>query len=60
MEEEVHCYTVFDPEAAYYFTETTEWSSCVRMFVDEKKNFRFTVRLVNGDERTETYVAMSQ
>ena len=57
MEEGVVRYTVFAPEAAYYFTETAEWTSCVRMFVDEKKSLRFSVRLINGNGQAETYVA---
>lgn len=57
MEVDVNRYTVFAPEAVYYFTETMEFTSCVRMFVDEEQKLRFSVRLVNGDFETDTYVA---
>jgi len=57
MEENVERYTVFAPEAAYYFTETEAWTSCIRMFVDEKKNLLFSVCLINGEQQTQTYVA---
>lgn len=56
MEEDVKRYTVFASEAVYYFTETKDFTSCVRMFVDEKQNLRFSVRLVNGAIETDTYV----
>ena len=56
MEEDVERYTVFAPEAAYYFTETKDFTSCVRMFVDDKQNLCFSVRLVNGETETDTYV----
>ena len=57
MEVDVKRYTVFAPEAVYYFTETKEFTSCVRMFVDEKKNLRFSVRLLNEESEIDTYVA---
>ncbi len=58
FEESVLRYTVFSPDAAYYFAETETLISCVRAFVDKNKNIRFTVYTENrSDDDIETYVS---
>ena len=51
FEENVHRFVVFAPEAAYYFAETESLTSCVRMFVDDRKNLRFTHCVMNTSEQ---------
>ena len=51
-------YTVYTPEAAYYFTEFSGVTACVRMFIDDLKNIRFTLAAINGGKRDiEGYLA---
>ena len=58
FEEVITRFTVFSSDAAYYFAETREFLSCVRMFVDGNKNVRFTVYIENlTDARVESYVS---
>ena len=58
FEKDIERYTIFTPEAAYYFTETKEFLACVRMFVDMQKNVRFTTYLENKtDKPLNTYVS---
>ncbi|MBQ8320024.1 MAG: hypothetical protein IJX81_04000 [Clostridia bacterium] len=58
VEENVKRYTVYTPEACYYFTETPAFTACVRAFVDEKKNIRFTVAIMNErEESLSTYLS---
>lgn len=58
IEQDFLRYTVFTPQAAYYFTETSELTACVRMFVDDTKTMRFTCALFNEMQgRLDTYVA---
>ena len=45
-------------DAAYYITETEEFTACVRMFTDEKKNLRFTQFIENKTGKPiETYLS---
>ncbi|MBQ3506692.1 MAG: hypothetical protein IJA89_07985 [Clostridia bacterium] len=58
FEKGIRRYTVFTPQAAYYFTETPAFLSVVRMLVDDKKLLRLSVYLENtGDTVCETYVS---
>ena len=57
FEKDVERFTVFSPEAAYYFTVTKVWTSCVRAFVDTEKNVRFSVCLFAKEKIAETYVS---
>lgn len=58
FEKDTERYTVFTPDAAYYITETSEICSCVRMFVDENKNIRFTLYLENKtDKQIDSYLS---
>ena len=58
FEKDVKRYTVFTPQAVYYFTETTEFVSTVRMLVDDKKLLRMSVYLENKTEKPlETYLS---
>ncbi|MBQ4270011.1 MAG: hypothetical protein IJB97_10235 [Clostridia bacterium] len=58
IEDGIERYTVYTPTAAYYFTETAAFTACVRMFVDDKKNLRFTVTVLNEtDAPLDTYVS---
>lgn len=51
-------YTVYTQEAVYYFTEFDSITACVRMFVDDLKNVRFTVAVINdGDNSVEGYLS---
>ncbi len=57
-EGEVERYSVFTPQAAYYFVETRGITACVRMFVDGEKNIRFTLTAENeNNEKVEIYLA---
>ena len=58
FEKGVKRYTVFTPQAAYYFTETDEFTSVVRMLVDDKKLLRLSVYLENTSGKPlDTYVS---
>lgn len=58
FEKGVKRYTVFTPQAVYYFTETPTFVSTVRMLVDDKKLLRLSVYLENtAGETVETYVS---
>lgn len=58
FEENVLRYTVFTPDAAYYITETPEFTACVRMLIDGEKNVRITAFLQNEtDGELQTYVS---
>lgn len=57
FEEEVERFTVYTPEAVYYFAETKELLSVVRAFVDDKKRICFSAYVENlTDKETETYL----
>ncbi len=59
FEADIHRFVVFTPDAAYYFVESGALVSCVRMFVDEKKNLRFTHCVLNtSNEAAETYTSL--
>ncbi len=47
FEKDIKRYTVFTPQAAYYFTETPFFIGVVRMLVDDKKLLRLSVYLEN-------------
>jgi len=47
MEKDVNRYTVFTPQAAYYFMETKEFFAVVRTFVDEQKRICFSTYFEN-------------
>ena len=51
FEEGIERYTVFTPDAAYYITQTIDFCSCVRMFVDNEKNVRFTLWVENTSDK---------
>lgn len=58
MEYGVNRFTVYTPEAVYYFTETEELLSAVRAFVDEDKRICFSVYAENKtDKPLDTYLA---
>ncbi|MBO5480725.1 MAG: hypothetical protein J6A63_06030 [Clostridia bacterium] len=58
FEKNVSRYTVYSPDAAYYFAETPEFVACVRMFVDADKNARFTLYVENKtDKALECYLS---
>lgn len=58
FERNVERYAVFTPDAAYYFVETEQVVSCVRMFVDGERNIRFSLYAENISERSvETYLS---
>lgn len=58
FERKIERYTVFTPDAAYYFVETEQVVSCVRMFVDAKRNIRFSLYVENIMEHSvETYLS---
>ena len=57
-ERKVKRYTVFSPYAAYYFTETEQFTACVRMFIDNYKNIRFSLCIFNEtDYEINTYLS---
>ena len=58
FEEGVERFTVFSSDAAYYFAQTKAFVTCVRVFIDNDKNIRFTVYTENfTDKNVETYVS---
>lgn len=58
FEKNVERYTVFTPDAAYYFVEAEGLLACVRMFVDSTKAVRFTLYAENeGEKDIETYLS---
>lgn len=58
FEKNVERYTVFTPDAAYYFVEADGLLACVRMFVDCTKTVRFTLYAENeGEKQIETYLS---
>ena len=58
FEKGVERFTVFTPDAAYYYAVTHELISCVRMFVDADKNLRFSLYVQNvSDKLVETYAS---
>lgn len=58
FETDIRRYTVFTPDAAYYFVETKRLASCVRMLVDNKKNLRFTLSVLNlSTDTVKTYAS---
>lgn len=58
FEHNVKRYTVFTPDAAYYFVETEVAVACVRTFVDDERNIRFTLYVENiTDKAVETYLS---
>ncbi len=58
MEDGVKRFTVFTPQAVYYFTETKAFVSCVRAFVDTDKRICFSVYMENVSKKTlDTYVS---
>lgn len=57
MEKGVNRYTVFTPEAAYYFMETKEFFAVVRVFVDEQKRICFSTYFENiSGQEQESYL----
>ena len=58
FEKNVKRYTVFTPQAVYYFTETLAFTTVVRMLVDDKKLLRLSIYVENtSDEQVETYLS---
>lgn len=58
FEKGVSRHTVYTPDAVYYITETAEFVACVRMFVDNEKNVRFTLYIENATGKPiETYLS---
>ena len=58
FEKDVKRYTVFTPQAVYYFTETSDFTTVVRMLVDDQKLLRMSVYMENTTDHTvETYVS---
>ena len=58
VEEEIERFTVYTPEAVYYFAETKEFLAVVRAFVDGKKRIRFSSYIENlTDGEIETYLS---
>ncbi len=55
LEKDVWRFTVFTAEAAYYFTQTQAFVACVRMTVDAQKAIRFSVCVLNGEDKLQTY-----
>ena len=51
FETDIERFTVFTPDAAYYIADTTEFTACVRMFIDGDKNLRFTTFIENKTEK---------
>ena len=57
-EKAIKRYTVYTPEAAYYFTESPQCLAVVRMLVDDKKLLRFSLYIQNkSDEQIQTYLS---
>ena len=58
FEEGSNRFTVYTPEAVYYFTETAEFIAAVRAFVDEKKRICFSSFIENiSGEEIQTYLS---
>lgn len=58
IERNIRRYTVFTPEAVYYFTETTEFITCVRAFIDTDKRICFSTFIQNVSiQALETYIS---
>lgn len=58
FEKGIERFTVFTPDAAYYYAVTDKLISCVRMFVDGDKNLRFSLYVGNVSSKTvETYAS---
>ena len=58
VEKGIKRYTVFTPEAAYYFTETSILFAVVRVFVDTQKRICFSSYIENvSDKAQETYLS---
>ncbi len=58
FEKNIRRYTVFTPQAAYYFTETPDFTAVVRMLVDDRKLLRLSVYLENtSGEMLDTYLS---
>ena len=58
FEKGVSRYTVFTPKAVYYFAETKVITACLRAFVDDKKNLRFSLAIVNeSGENVDCYLS---
>ncbi len=58
IEENIRRYTIFTPEAVYYFTETLELIACVRAFIDADKRICFSTYIENVSNTTiDTYVS---
>lgn len=58
FERNVERYTVYTPDAAYYFAETQQTLTCVRMFIDDERNIRFTLYVENVSNRSvKTYLS---
>lgn len=58
IEKDIRRYTVFTPQAVYYFTEAKELTACVRAFIDDCKRICFSVYIENtSNQDLETYVS---
>ena len=58
IEKNIKRYTVFTPEAAYYFTETLCLFTTVRVFVNTQKQICFSTYIENiSNEEKETYLS---
>ncbi len=58
FEENIKRFTVFTPKAVYYITETENLTACVRAFMDENKNLKFSTFIKNsGENSVKTYVS---
>lgn len=56
FEENVNRYTVFTPVCAYYIAETPKAIYATRVFVDDNKQFHFSIGAVNLAEEREIYL----
>lgn len=57
-EKDVKRYTVFTPQAVYYFTDVQELHLVVRILIDDKKLFRISFFMENASmESIETYLS---
>ena len=58
FENNVKRYTIFTPEAVYYFTETADFITCVRAFVDTDKRICLSAYIQNISSATiDTYIS---
>ncbi len=58
VEKDIKRYTIFTPEAVYYFTETAEFIACVRVFIDSSKRICFSSYIENISNKTiDTYLS---